>query len=219
MGKTLVPIIAFIIVAAGFALWPRPERIIETHFQNRQFVTRLTLARTDNPVVILGDSIVEASTLPRSVCDHPIVNAGVSGATTGSNLGQMLTNALDGKRASLVVVSLGTNDAAERRSETEFSGSYRALLRQVSAQSRQVAALAVPPIEGETDRSASIKGAIDSYNSVLPGIAKDTGATFIKLPAMPSRHTVDGVHLNADGYDVWNKAVLKGIEAMLCSSR
>lgn len=114
MGKTLVPIIAFIIVAAGFALWPRPERIIETHFQNRQFVTRLTLARTDNPVVILGDSIVEASTLPRSVCDHPIVNAGVSGATTGSNLGQMLTNALDGKKAALVVVSLGTNDAAEK---------------------------------------------------------------------------------------------------------
>jgi hypothetical protein len=57
-------------------------------------VIQSTLARVDDAVVILGDSIVEASTLPRSLCGHPIVNAGVGGASTASNLGSMLLEAL-----------------------------------------------------------------------------------------------------------------------------
>ena len=35
---------------------------------------------------------------------------------------------------------------------------------------------------------------------------------FIPLPAMPERHTLDGIHLNAAGYEVWDKAILQGIE-------
>jgi len=29
---------------------------------------------------------------------------------------------------------------------------------------------------------------------------------------MPERHTLDGIHLNAAGYEVWDKAILQGIE-------
>jgi lysophospholipase L1-like esterase len=38
------------------------------------------------------------------------------------------------------------------------------------------------------------------------------------MPAMPAHNTVDGIHLNADGYEVWNRAVLGGIESTLCKS-
>lgn len=43
-------------------------------------------------------------------------------------------------------------------------------------------------------------------------------AAFIPLPAMPERHTFDGIHLNAAGYEVWDQAILAGIEAALCKS-
>jgi lysophospholipase L1-like esterase len=59
---------------------------------------------------------------------------------------------------------------------------------------------------------------IDSYNAILPEPAKEARPTFIPLVAMPEHYTIDGVHLNAAGYEVWDKAILQGIESVLCKS-
>ena len=59
---------------------------------------------------------------------------------------------------------------------------------------------------------------IDSYNAILPELAKETRSIFIPLPAMPEHHTLDGVHLNRAGYEVWDRAILDGIESALCKS-
>jgi hypothetical protein len=79
--------------SAAFLGWPRKAAVVDDHRQARQFVLYATLRRMDDPVIILGDSIVEASTLPRSVCGHAIVNAGLNGASTASDLGSWLTPA------------------------------------------------------------------------------------------------------------------------------
>jgi lysophospholipase L1-like esterase len=34
---------------------------------------------------------------------------------------------------------------------------------------------------------------------------------------MPDHHTFDGIHLNAAGYEVWDRAILSGIESALCT--
>src|SRR6267142_3157678 len=108
--------VGLIILAMGTAAvcltWARKADVIDEHRHVRQLILHYTLSRTEDPVIVLGDSIVEASTLPRSVCGHAIVNAGIGGASTVSGLGSMLSLSLGGKRAALVVVSLGTNDAA-----------------------------------------------------------------------------------------------------------
>jgi len=59
---------------------------------------------------------------------------------------------------------------------------------------------------------------IDSYNALLPQLAKEARTLFIPLPVMPERHTLDGIHLNAAGYEVWDRAILHGIESALCKS-
>jgi lysophospholipase L1-like esterase len=38
------------------------------------------------------------------------------------------------------------------------------------------------------------------------------------MPAMPEHHTLDGIHLDAAGYAIWDKAVLGGIESAVCKS-
>jgi lysophospholipase L1-like esterase len=40
----------------------------------------------------------------------------------------------------------------------------------------------------------------------------------IALPAMPEQHTMDGIHLNAAGHEVWDKAIVRGIESAFCKS-
>jgi lysophospholipase L1-like esterase len=206
------------VAACAWAAWSwRP--VIDNHGPMRQLIISSTLARVDDAIIVLGDSIVEASTLPRSLCGHPIVNAGIGGASTASNLGAMLSQSLGQKRAALIVVSLGTNDALLAHSVEQYMSNYRALLTELAALTPRRAVAAVPPpeagLEGTPMPSVAV---IDSYNAALPKLAAEARATFIPLPAMPEHHTLDGVHLNAAGYEIWDRAVLSGIESALCKS-
>jgi lysophospholipase L1-like esterase len=208
-----------LVAACALAAWPKRDVLVDTHRTARQLVVWRTLARLDDPIVILGDSIVEASTLPRSLCGHPIVNAGIGGASTTSNLGSFLADALGNKRAALVVVSLGANDAVISDSLERYRASYRALLTELAALTPRRAVVAISPLEAELGDGKKISGAvIDNFNAILPELAKEAGAAFIPVPAMPERHTFDGIHLNAAGYEVWDKAILGGIESALCKS-
>jgi lysophospholipase L1-like esterase len=215
-------VVAIGVLAAVFA-WPRSKPADDTHRAARQLVLHFTLSRVDDPVIILGDSIVEASTLPRSLCSHAVVNAGLNGASTASDLGNWLAGALDGRRAAMIVVALGTNDAlvAAPQSKEKFAESYGALLAQLSAFTPHIVVLAVPPADVRGRMTAELQSeamrTIDAYNSILPEVASKSGATFAALPAMPEPHTIDGVHLDAAGYQVWDKAVLQAAAAV-CKS-
>ncbi len=157
--------------------------------------------------------------MPRSLCGHAIVNAGIGGTSTASHLGSILAEALGTKRAALVVVSLGTNDAAIPNSVEQYRSNYRALLTELAALTPRSAIAAIPPPEVGLEEAKKVSVAvIDSYNAILPELAKEARAIFIPLPAMPERHTLDGIHLNAAGYEVWDKAILQGIESALCKS-
>ena len=59
---------------------------------------------------------------------------------------------------------------------------------------------------------------IHSYNAILPALAEEAPAAFIPLPPMPEHRTLDGIHLNATGYEVWDKAILGAIDLALCRS-
>jgi lysophospholipase L1-like esterase len=206
-------------LVVGFSYLKKPT-ISDSHRQDRQLVLYYTLSRVDNPVVVLGDSIVEASTLPRILCGHPIVNAGLSGASTASDLGTWLIEALDGKPAAAIVVSLGTNDALTARSRQQFEASYSALLAQLSNQTPHIAVLAIPRIDVQgrvtAEMQAGAMGRINDFNSMLPALAEKNGAAFIALPPMAPPHTIDGVHLNASGYSGWDEAILQEV-SKICS--
>jgi lysophospholipase L1-like esterase len=215
MNGIRVALVAMV-AACAWAAWPKHEIIVDTHIPARQQVIQSTLGRVENAVVVLGDSIVEASTLPRLLCGHPIVNAGIGRASTASNLGSILTESLGGRRAALIVVSLGTNDAAIPNSDERYRSNYRALLAELAALTPRIAVVQIPSPEGGSEEARKLRLTIDSYNGILPGLAKEAGATFIPLPAMPERYTLDGIHLNAAGYEIWDGAILRGIESAIC---
>jgi len=195
----------------------------ESHRRSRQNILYYTLSRTDNPIIILGDSIVEASTLPRELCGHAIVNAGLEGASTTSDLGDWLMDVLDGKPAAAIVIALGINDAlGAARDLPQFEANYSTLVAMLAKATPHVITLGIPPLDASPRLSAETRTKatplIDSYNAALPALAGRGGATFAALPPLPTPHTIDGVHLNAAGYELWNEAVVKGASAS-CDSK
>jgi lysophospholipase L1-like esterase len=211
-----------ICAVAAFLTWCRKPDTPDQHRQARQLVLYYTLSRIDDPVIVVGDSIVEASTLPRSICGHAIVNAGLNGSSTASDLGVWLSRALDGKRAALIVVSLGINDAlvSTPQSRQSFADRYGMLLDQLSKSTPQLAALEISQVEAKGRMTVGMRdeamSTINGYNSILPDLAAAHGATFVGLPAMPKLHTIDGVHLSSDGYQAWDKAVMQAA-TKICS--
>jgi hypothetical protein len=223
MNRMLVGFAVLSIGAAAFgASIARKQTFSDSHRRSRQVILYYTLSRLDNPIIVLGDSIVEASTLPRELCGHPIVNAGLDGASTTSDLGNWLMDVLDGKSASAIVVALGTNDVLAARDLPQFEANYRTLLSQLSKATARVIVLGVPPIDASPrltiDAQTNALRLIEGYNTALPELAVREGATFAALPAMPTPHTIDGVHLSTAGYELWNQAVLRGA-SVLCGSK
>jgi len=204
----------------AFLVWATREAP-DDHRRARQLVLYYTLSRVNDPIIVIGDSIVEASTLPRSTCGHSIVNAGLNGASTASDLGSWLAPTLDGKRPPLIVVSLGVNDALAPAplSKANFEDRYGALLALLSKLTPQLAVLEIPPVEAQGRMTVKMQDevmqTINAYNSILPDLARRNGATFLALPAVRKPHTIDGVHLNSDGYLAWDKAVMQAA-AMIC---
>ncbi|MGY3550393.1 lysophospholipase L1-like esterase [Bradyrhizobium sp. USDA 4472] len=201
----------------------KKQAFAESHRRSRQNILYYTLSRTDNPIIVLGDSIVEASTLPRELCGHAIINAGLEGASTTSDLGGWLMDVLDGKPAAAIVIALGINDAlGAARDLQQFEANYSSLVATLSKATAHVITLGITPLDASPRLSAETqtKAAplIDSYNAALPALAVRRGATFAALPPLPTPHTIDGVHLNAAGYQLWNKAVVKGA-SVSCDSK
>jgi GDSL-like Lipase/Acylhydrolase family len=187
---------------------------VSEHRHTRQIILHYTFSRVEQPIIVLGDSIAEASTLPRSLCDHALVNAGLDGASTASDLGPWLVEALSGRRAAAILVALGTNDALQGRSQNQFEANYGSLLSQLRGVTDRLVILGIPAVEVRghmaPDYQAETMRRMDAFNAALPALAEKNGATFAALPPMPQPHTIDGVHLDAAGYALWDTAVLKG---------
>ena len=223
MNRTRIGLVIFVLGALALILsWPRREVEPDSHRLARQQILHFTLSNAEDPIIVLGDSIVEASTLPRTQCGHAIVNAGLSGASTGSDLGSWLSGALVQQRAGLIVVALGTNDALGSVSQQVFETRYGALLAQLSALTPHLVVMTIPAVEARNnltvDHRDAAMAAINGYNASLPALTKSGGATLVALPAMSEPHTIDGVHLNSAGYAVWDAAVLQGA-ASICNSK
>jgi hypothetical protein len=219
--RPIITVVAVAVLAIGALLagisFFRPNTIIDTHRHTRQVILHYTLSRAEQPIIVLGDSITEASTLPRSYCDHPLVNAGLDGASTASDLGTWLKDVLNGRRAAAILVALGTNDALQVRAQQEFETNYRALLAQLKDTTDHLVVLGIPSLEVRgrmpADYQAATMRRIDAFNAALPVLAEKAGATFASLPPIGAPHTIDGVHLDAAGYEVWDAAVLKGVSS------
>jgi lysophospholipase L1-like esterase len=204
----------------------RSTAVGHEHSDVRRFVIAGHLARTVSPIVVLGDSITEAATLPEMICGHAVVNAGIGGA----GVDDLLAAApllLRGKALALVVVAVGTNDAyATERREDLFNASFAKLLQSLAKVAPKLAVANIPPIAPNLALVVAAhldSGLIDRFNLLLPKLAEKAGASFIDLhtavTAKGQPETLDGIHLAPSAYDLWDAAMLTGIKKALDCGR
>ena len=213
--------IAGIAVAAFVVGQAQAPQSGEDHRSTRQLIVHFMVSRVDDPIIVLGDSNVEASTLPREACAHAIINAGLNGASTSSDLAGWLGQALAGKRAFAIILSVGTNDALRATPKDTFESRYGDLLKDLSKLTDKLFIVDILPVEQQQrltpDMHETLMKTIAEFRSVLPALAARTGATLLPLPEMAQPFSIDGIHLNAAGYRAWDQAVMRGA-SLACRS-
>jgi lysophospholipase L1-like esterase len=200
-----------------------PADLGHKHTTVRGLIIQSQLAQAKGrPVVFVGDSITESAMLPSSLCGHPVVNAGLGGASTRSYL-HFAQSVLPTLSAPLIVVALGTNDSqTAARKAADFVGSYIALLDFLKPRAGSIVLVGVPPLEmaGTLASGYFDQAAADENDRTIRKIAAANSLPFADVRTMTGENlTVDGVHLTPDGYAKWRAAVLSAAsKALNCQS-
>jgi lysophospholipase L1-like esterase len=196
-----------------------PADLGNDHVSVRSFMIRSQLAQTKHPIVLMGDSITEGALVQSSVCGHTIVNAGIGGMTIGSYL-PFAKTFLAGENAEMIVVELGANDSIiPAQNPLAVEAAYSQLVDFLAQHTEKLILSGLVPF----DMSGGLaKKYFDEPSSELTDIAVRKIARTRKLSFIDLRNdirgdhlTVDGIHLNADGYDKWHTAVLGQIRSSL----
>src|SRR5260221_3854645 len=139
------------------------QATVHPHQEVRDFIIRSQTARAGSaPVIVVGDSITEASELPSTLCEISVINAGIGGADTTHDFAFTLRRGLDGRRARLIVVALGSNDVGA----TDFSTRYLAALEHLKPYADAMLLVNIPP-----QAAASVGG----MNQEIASIAAKAG--------------------------------------------
>jgi lysophospholipase L1-like esterase len=200
-----------------------PADLGHKHEDVRDFIIQSELAQVKDPVVFIGDSITEAAFLPATICGHPVVNAGLGGATAGSYL-RFASSGLSTLKAAMIVVAIGANDAQiAARKARPFTESYNMLIDFLKPRAAALVLVGIPPLEmtGALAIRYFDKAASEENNRTIRAIAARNSIPFADVRSMmiAEKLTVDGVHLNPDGYRGWMTAVSAAVSKTLnCQS-
>ena len=171
-------------------------------------------------IVLLGDSHLARIRRRLAHLGDDVVNAAVGGATVHDLIPQATAAAIG--RGDVVLVSIGTNDAAPWR-KVPVDVFRHALERFLGSSGADSCVVLLPPgvieesLDGRADRTDAL---IEDYRAAVTSAAAGAGADVVDVRAElfamgPSTFAGDGLHLSGEGYRV----LLPALNAALAPTR
>lgn len=161
--------------------------------------------------IFMGDSLslwFPAQGLPNS---QLWLNQGISGDTTGGILQRL--SAIAPTRADKIYVMAGINDLRKGHSDATITNNLRQIMRQLRQDhpQAQVVVQSILPTRYDAIPSSRVR----SLNEKIKAIAQQEGVYYLNLFAfftdssdrLSRDLTTDGLHLNPQGYQVWQTAL------------
>ncbi|WP_315804026.1 SGNH/GDSL hydrolase family protein [Bradyrhizobium sp. SZCCHNS3002] len=172
----------------------------------RLFMIKSHLAQADRPIVFIGDSITEGALLPSTICGRPVVNAGIGGISAASHAAyhKVARELFVSLNADLIVIALGTNDAA-KHVRYDIRRDYEDLLQMARQHAPKIIAVGIPPIQNGGLTAYFDPNAAANIDRMIRDLAHENGAEFadVRSAITSDDATIDGVHLKPAGYKPW----------------
>lgn len=172
----------------------------------------------DADIVFFGDSITSGSEFQSSFANKTIVELGIPGDTIiGMTQRIGMVKALSPEK---VFILGGINSLTDYNSDKVLS-QYRNMIVSLIdlLPSSEIYVQSILPISNEQEIAVCHNESILSFNKDLESLCFDLQVTYVDLFSLYEQEgsmnpdlTKDGIHLNEDGYSLWEESIKKYIE-------
>ena len=174
-----------------------------------------------NDIVFLGNSITDRADWNELLGMSNVHNRGISGDITFGVL-QRLSEVTDGKPAKVFIL-IGINDISRNIPDSFIADNYRKIIERIKKESprTKIYFQTLLPVNNEFTQFKNHYNKDEHIlwlNERIKALGKQENITVIDLyphflnseKKLDKKYTLDGLHLNAEGYKVWVALLKKG---------
>ncbi len=212
---------AFIFASIFLVVTGRHRRITLPYLRN-YYLNRLghfeTLSGSGIGIVFVGDSLTDRCEWAELFERRDIANRGIDADTTDGVLNRL--GEINRMKPRKVFILVGGADLIIGRKPAAIVKNYSRIIAGIRASSPGTAIYAQSVLPTRIRRAPLTPEAIMELNKGIRSLCEKSGARHIDLHSLmvddrgdlDARYTIDGVHLNGAGYQVWRAALLPLLE-------
>lgn len=163
--------------------------------------------------LFLGDSLTDYFDLETYFPGQPVVNSGIAGNTTDQILASMKTRVYD-YNPSKIFLLIGTNDLRDGKAQEAVVQNVEKIIEEIQTNHKQAEIFveSLYPVNGSVSSAVGVRSneAIQNINAQLEKYCKKKNLTYIDMYSklqdeqgnLQTQYTVDGLHLNDEGYQI-----------------
>lgn len=181
----------------------------EYYLQKKHLFDSLDYQNVDK--VFLGDSITDHGELQTYFPGEVVLNRGIVDDKTKGVLDRI--DEVVKRKPKEVYILIGINDVAEGVEVDVYKKNMEKIIQSFDQSTTKVIVQSILPVNNQEFPNKIPNKNVDQYNEVLQKIAEENDIEYVDLNQhfkdsdgqLKKELTVDGVHLNGKGYDVWMK--------------
>ena len=213
MSKLRLHLFCLLLLAISSFSQSRP-RTDHWQLRNQQFNHEQDTLPQD-PIVFLGNSIIEGFNLERAYPELNIINRGIVGDHLDGLL-ERLDNSAVGLRPRKIFIMIGINDIGDKRDDTYLREMFSTLVDTLTSELPKTKVYVHSILPTSARWKNCLPDQIRRINDFLEILALDAGIVFVDLHPLfldqsgeflNPELTSDGLHLNAQGYELWVKQI------------
>jgi lysophospholipase L1-like esterase len=190
------------------------------------FLADIKKAHGEINLVFVGDSITDGwrgggkAVWQKQFAPYKALNLGISGDRTEHVLWRMKNGELDGYKAKLFVIMIGTNNGGD--SAPDVATGIDAIVKEIKAKQPQARILLLG-IFPRSEKPDATRAKNDEVNKIIAKMDDnktlkylDIGDKFLTADKTLSKDIMpDFLHPNAKGYDIWAQAIEPTVKQLL----
>ncbi len=160
-------------------------------------------------IAFFGDSLTRGGDFQNRFNEFKIVNLGLSGDTiTGMNGRIEMLKSVSPKKVFIMGGINGMTSANMKQSIAQYGSMLKSIKEAVP--NVELIVQSVLPISKQKEDAFRDNRCIINFNQQLKNLSQESGAAYIDLHSLFYKDgellpelTVDGIHINSNGYDIW----------------
>jgi lysophospholipase L1-like esterase len=175
-------------------------------------------------LAFVGDSITarwKGDTWDKHWGSYRAVNMGIGGDRTQNVLWRLQNGQLDGYKARLFVLMIGTNNTDKKTAPADVAAGIKAIIELIQAKQPQakILLMGILPTGEKPNPGRDKKAAVNELISKYQGGSvhyMDIGAKFLEPDGTISKEVMkDFLHLGSKGYDIWAEAIQEKVKELM----